>query len=132
MKIVMAVVTSVMMMLKISQTREITMKRKSTHLILDDSDDELTEHHAGADGALAQLIKMKKEERNSVWMAKYKAYLAGLFQCATLLEIDLSSPLYCEVILMMILPMLWFIRFLRRSIYVEVSMKQQREEVVQH
>ena len=39
-------------------------------LILDDSDDELTEHHAGADGELAQLIKMNKEARKSARMAK--------------------------------------------------------------
>ena len=40
------------------------MKRNLTPIDLknnlDDSDDELTEHHDGADGALAQLIKMKQ------------------------------------------------------------------------
>ena len=30
------------------------------NLILDDSDDELTEHHDSADGELAQLIKMNQ------------------------------------------------------------------------
>ena len=30
------------------------------NLLLDDSDDELTEHHADADGELAQIIKMKQ------------------------------------------------------------------------
>ena len=32
-------------------------------LLLYDSDDELTEHHTCADGAVAQLIKMKLETR---------------------------------------------------------------------
>ena len=40
------------------------------NLILDDSDDTLTEHHAGADGALEKLIKMNQEARKSVWMTK--------------------------------------------------------------
>ena len=35
-------------------------------LLLCDIDHELTEHHAGADGDLAQLIKMKQEARKSV------------------------------------------------------------------
>ena len=43
------------------------------NLMLDDSDDDLTEHHAGADGSLAQLIKMKQEARKSVRMANEKA-----------------------------------------------------------
>ena len=32
-------------------------------LLLYDSDDELTEHHAGADGAITQLTNMKQEAR---------------------------------------------------------------------
>ena len=40
------------------------------NLLLDDSYAELTEHHAGADGALAQLINMKQESNKSVWMAR--------------------------------------------------------------
>ena len=40
------------------------------NILLDDSDDELTENHAGADGKIAQLIKMKQETRKSVRMAK--------------------------------------------------------------
>ena len=34
--------------------------------LLDESDDELTEHHDGADGSLAQIVKIKKEARKSV------------------------------------------------------------------
>ena len=88
--------------------------------LLDDSDDELTEHHAGADGVLAQLIKMKQEARKSVWMTKDKAYLSGRLWCAALLEIYLYAPLDCADILMTLLPMLWSIRSLERSIYVVV------------
>ena len=55
------------------------------NLPLDDSYDELTEHHAGADGALVQTIKMTKEARNSMWMAKEKVYLPERLQCAALL-----------------------------------------------
>ena len=40
------------------------------NLLLDDSNYELTEHHVGADGALAQLIKMNQEARESVWVEK--------------------------------------------------------------
>ena len=32
---------------------------KLKNLLLDDSDDDLTDHQAGADGALSQLINMK-------------------------------------------------------------------------
>ena len=38
--------------------------------ILDDSDNDITEHHSGTDEALAQLIKMNQEARNSVQMEK--------------------------------------------------------------
>ena len=38
------------------------------NLLLDDSDDEPTEHHDGADEALAQLINMNQEERRSLRM----------------------------------------------------------------
>ena len=35
------------------------------NLLLDDSDNELTEHHSGADGALAQPIKTNQESNKS-------------------------------------------------------------------
>ena len=40
------------------------------NIILDDSYYELTDHQAGADGALSQLIKMKQKARKSVCMEK--------------------------------------------------------------
>ena len=73
------------------------------NLLLDYSDYDLTDHHDSANGELAQLIKMKREARNSVWMTKDKAYLLGRLQCAALLEISLSASLECEVVLMAIL-----------------------------
>ena len=36
------------------------------NLLVDNSDDEATEHHAGADRSLEQPIKMNQEKRNSV------------------------------------------------------------------
>ena len=57
MKRLLAVVTSVMMMLKTAQTREIMMKSNLTPLDL--KKNELTENQAGADGEILQLIKMK-------------------------------------------------------------------------
>ena len=43
------------------------------NLLLDDSDDEINEHHTGADGELAQITNMKQEPRKSVRMAKDEA-----------------------------------------------------------
>ena len=100
------------------------------NLLIYDSDDELTDHHAGADGTISQLIKTKKEARKSVWIAKDKAYLSGRLQCAALIKIALSEPLECEVILMSLVPMLWFIRSLERSISVAVSTTKHRAEAV--
>ena len=73
------------------------------NLLLDDSDDGLTENHSGADGALSQPIKTNQEARKSVRMAKEKAYLSGRLWCASLLGIYLSAPLDCEVILITLL-----------------------------
>ena len=100
--------------------------------LLDDSDNELTEHHTGVDGTLVQLINMKQEARKSMWLAKEKAYLQVRLRCAALLEIALSAPLDREVILMTLLPMLRSIRALERSISGAVPITQQRSEAVQH
>ena len=86
------------------------------NLLLDDSDDEITDHQAGSYGALSQPINMKQEERKYVWMAKEKAYMSGQLRCAALLEIALSAPLECDMILMTLLPILWSIRYLEISI----------------
>ena len=75
---------------------------------------------------------MKQEARKSVLMAKDKAYLSGRIRCAALLETALYAPLECEVILIMLLPMLWWIHSLERSISGAVLTKQQRSEAMQH
>ena len=98
------------------------------NLILDYSYDEITEHHYSADGALAQIINMKQETRNSVWVEKEKAYLSGRLRCAALLEISLSGPLDCEVILMTLLPIHQSICSLERSIFGAVLTTQQRAD----
>ena len=92
MKILMAVVTAVMM-LKTAQTREIMMKSNLTPLDL--KAHEINEHHAGADGSLAQLIKIKKEARKYVRMSKEKIYLLVRLRCAALFEI----ALFCTFIM---------------------------------
>ena len=67
---------------------------------------------------------MKQETMKSVWMAKEKTYLSGQLWCAALLEIALSALLDGEVILMTLLPMLWSISSLERSISGAVSTTQ--------
>ena len=91
------------------------------NLLLDDSNYELTTHHVGYDGSLAQPINMKQEARKSVRVAKEKAYLSGRIWCAALLEMSLSSTLECKVILMTLLPILWLICSLEVSISGAVS-----------
>ena len=100
--------------------------------LLDDSDDDLTDHHAGAYGAVEQLIKMNQESRKYVCMAKEKEYLSGRLWFGTLLEIALSAPLDCEVILMKLSTMLPSIRSLEISISGAVSMTQQMAEAMKH
>ena len=73
---------------------------------------------------------MKQEERESVRKAKENAYLSGRIWCASMLEIALSTPLDCEVILMTLLSMLHLIRSLQISISGAVSLTHQREESV--
>ena len=68
------------------------------NLLLDDSNDELTEHHDGADGTLKQLINMKQEARKSVRTEMENAYLSGRLWCDALLDIAISEPLECDVI----------------------------------
>ena len=102
------------------------------NLLLYYSADELTEHHNGNDGSLAQPINMKQEATNPVWMETEKAYLSGRLCCAALLELALSTPLDYELILMALLSMLRSIRSLERSISGSESMTHQRTEAVQH
>ena len=65
-------------------------------------------------------------------MAKDKAYLSGRLRCAALLEIAISAPLDCEVILMTLLPMIRLIRSLERLISEAVSTIKQRAEAMRN
>ena len=119
MKRSMEVVTAVIMMLNDSTKQRDNYEEELDpyileNLLLYDSDDEITEHHTGTGGELAQPINMNQEARKSVRMAKEKAYRSGRLWCDDLLKIDLSGPLDCKVILMTLLPMLRLIRSLEK------------------
>ena len=64
---------------------------------------------------------MKQETRKYVRMENEKTLLSGSIWCAAMLEIARSTPLDCEVISMMLLPIILFIRSLERSISGAVS-----------
>ena len=101
-------------------------------LLFGDSDHELTDYHAGANGALAQIININQDARKSVRMENDKAYLSGRLWCADLIEISLSATLDCKASLMMLLPMLWLILYLEISMSGAVSTTQQRADAVEH
>ena len=75
---------------------------------------------------------MKQEARKSVRTENEKAYLSGRLQCADLIEISLSAPLDYEVSLMTLLPMLWLIRYMEKSMSGAISTTHQRSEEVEH
>eukprot|EP01083_Nonionella_stella_P214330 772345_1 len=101
---------------------------KLENMLLQDADDEsvdedMLEHHEGADGALARLIKMKQEMRKEGQAKKEKVELANKLRCFPLLENVFShqhsSLLSNQVVLMTILPLLRtrseFVRSIHRS-----------------
>lgn len=64
------------------------------NMLLEDSDAEMEdvlEHHAGADKALAQLIKMKQDTRKASQSEQERIDLCNRLRCASLLE-SLFSP----------------------------------------
>jgi hypothetical protein len=73
---------------------------KLENLLLEDSDAEMSdngvsgilEHHAGADKALAQLIKLKQEARKEHHIERDRIDLCNRLRCATLLDM-LFTPL---------------------------------------
>eukprot|EP00554_Chaetoceros_debilis_P006967 CAMPEP_0194072958 /NCGR_PEP_ID=MMETSP0149-20130528/545_1 /TAXON_ID=122233 /ORGANISM="Chaetoceros debilis, Strain MM31A-1" /LENGTH=1357 /DNA_ID=CAMNT_0038752907 /DNA_START=45 /DNA_END=4119 /DNA_ORIENTATION=+ len=88
---------------------------KLENMLLQDADDEsvdadMLEHHEGADGALARLIKMKQEMRKEGQAKKEKVELANKLRCFPLLESVFSNKhshlLSNQVVLMTILPLL--------------------------
>ena len=57
-----------------------------------DDDDDVLEHHAGADKALAKLIKLKQEARKAGQQALERVELSNQLRCTLLVEIVLSNP----------------------------------------
>lgn len=76
----------------------------------DDEDEAILEHHEGADGALAQMIKLKLEARKAGQSKREKAELSNQLRCLPLLDtIFTSSKRYVlptKITLMVILPLL--------------------------
>ena len=86
-------------------------KDQLNDILMEDSDEDpqdILEHHAGADKALAKLIKMKQEARKSGQVALERVDIAIRMRCVILLETALAHPSLLEdsAILMAILPIL--------------------------
>jgi len=100
-------------------------------LLLEDSDADLSEddegeleHHAGADAALAQLIKLKKDARKAGLQAKERLELTNQLRCVVLLETlvvggptsSYSKVLRSDVLLKTLIPMLKARKSLEKSL----------------
>ncbi|KAL7453169.1 hypothetical protein ACHAWC_004844, partial [Mediolabrus comicus] len=100
------------------------------NMLLEDSDAEMSdsgphgvlEHHAGADKALAQLIKLKQEARKASQTERERIELRNQLRCATLLESLFSGTVFkngwmpIEAILGSIGPILRYRKALAKSI----------------
>ena len=100
------------------------------NMLLEDSDAEMSdsgphgvlEHHAGADKALAQLIKLKQEARKASQAERERIELRNQLRCATLLESLFSGSVLkngwmpIEAILGSIGPILRYRKALAKSI----------------
>jgi hypothetical protein len=100
------------------------------NMLLEDSDAEMSdsgphgvlEHHAGADKALAQLIKLKQEARKASQAERERIELRNQLRCATLLESLFSGSVFkngwmpIEAILGSIGPILRYRKALAKSI----------------
>lgn len=105
---------------------------KLEKLLLEDSDAEIEdtyvlEHHAGADKALARLIKMKQDARKASQVERERIDLCNRLRCACLLD-SLFAPqvlksgwLPIEAVLGSMLPMLRAIKALSKSIHSSSS-----------
>jgi hypothetical protein len=108
---------------------------KLENLLLEDSDAEMSdngisgilEHHAGADKALAQLIKLKQEARKASQMERDRIDLCNRLRCASLLD-SLFTPsvfksgwLPVEAVLGSIVPVLRSYKVIAKSIQASSS-----------
>lgn len=89
-----------------------------------DVDENVLEHHEGADAALAKLIKLKQEARKAGQQAKEKIELGHQLRCTLLVELLFTRPdawkelFQPDVILRFVAPML------QQRKYVEKSMSK--------
>lgn len=108
---------------------------KLENLLLEDSDAEISdngisgilEHHAGADKALAQLIKLRQEARKASQIERDRIDLCNRLRCATLLD-SLFTPsvfksgwLPVEAVLGSIVPILRSYKAIAKSIQAASS-----------
>jgi hypothetical protein len=110
-------------------------------MLLEDSDAEMSdsgphgvlEHHAGADKALAQLIKLKQEARKASQTERERVELANKLRCAALLESLLSPSVFkngwmpIEAVLGSIVPILRYRKALSKSILSSASSGQSKK-----
>lgn len=111
------------------------------NMLLEDSDVEMNdsgphgvlEHHAGADKALAQLIKMKQEARKASQTERERIELRNQLRCATLLEALFSASVFknswmpIEAVLGSIVPILRYRKALAKSIQSSTSSGQSKK-----
>lgn len=105
------------------------------NLLLEDSDAEMSdsgfhgilEHHAGADKALAQLIKLKQDARKASQTERERIELGNRLRCAGLLD-SLFAPtvfksgwLPVEAVLGSIVPILRSCKAIEKSIHADSS-----------
>ncbi len=111
------------------------------NMLLEDSDVEMDdsgphgvlEHHAGADKALAQLIKLKQEARKASQTERERVELRNQLRCATLLEALFSASVFknswmpIEAVLGSIVPILRYRKALAKSIISSTSSGQSKK-----
>lgn len=102
-----------------------SMLREEGDAILDEDGIEVgeLEHHAGADAALAQLIKLKQDARKAGRRALERLEISKQLRCALLLDTMLSNPgrhwsnlLQPTVFMKLVLPLLQARRDLEKSL----------------
>jgi hypothetical protein len=108
---------------------------KLENLLLEDSDAEMSdngvsgilEHHAGADKALAQLIKLKQEARKASQIERDRINLCNRLRCATLLDMLFTPMVFksgwlpVEAVLGSIVPILRSYKAIAKSVQASSS-----------
>lgn len=111
------------------------------NMLLEDSDAEMSdsgphgilEHHAGADKALAQLIKLKQEARKASQTERERVELRNQLRCTTLLEPLFTASVLkdgwmpIEAVLGSVVPILRYRKALAKSIQSSTSSGQSKK-----